>query len=168
MINDTAVHEIDLVRWMFGEEIVATRVLKPRRSRNGGDLQDPLVLLLETAAGILVDVEISVNIRYGYDIRGEVVCEDGTAELDEPSPVRVRRAGRPPTGCRRTGGSASSGRTTSSCRSGSTRSAATASSARAPGTATRRRWSPTPACGRCAPASGCRCRSCDRPALYEK
>jgi myo-inositol 2-dehydrogenase/D-chiro-inositol 1-dehydrogenase len=93
MINDTAVHEIDLVRWMFGEEIVATRVLKPRRSRNGGALQDPLVLLLETAAGILVDVEISVNIRYGYDIRGEVVCEDGTAELDEPSPVRVRRAG---------------------------------------------------------------------------
>jgi myo-inositol 2-dehydrogenase/D-chiro-inositol 1-dehydrogenase len=93
MINDTAVHEIDLVRWLFGEEITATRVLRPRRSRNGGVLQDPLILLLETASGILVDVEVSVNIRYGYDIRGEVVCEDGTAELGEPSSVRVRRAG---------------------------------------------------------------------------
>jgi myo-inositol 2-dehydrogenase/D-chiro-inositol 1-dehydrogenase len=93
MINDTAVHEIDMVRWMFAEEIVATQVLKPRRSRNGGELQDPLVLLLETESGILVDVEISVNIRYGYDIRGEVVCEEGTATLGEPSLVRLRQAG---------------------------------------------------------------------------
>ena len=93
MISDTAVHEIDMVRWMFGEEIVAAQVLTPRRSRNGGELRDPLVLLLEMESGILVDVEISVNIRYGYDIRGEVVGEEGTAELGEPSPVRVRRAG---------------------------------------------------------------------------
>jgi myo-inositol 2-dehydrogenase/D-chiro-inositol 1-dehydrogenase len=92
MISDTAVHEIDLVRWMFGEEIVATTVLSGRRSRNG-EIRDPLMLVLETASGVLVDVEISVNIRYGYDIRGEVVCEEGTAELGEPSPVRVRRAG---------------------------------------------------------------------------
>jgi len=34
-----------------------------------------------------------VNIRYGYDIRGEVVGEDGTAALGESSPVVVRRAG---------------------------------------------------------------------------
>jgi len=93
MITDTAVHEIDMVRWMFGEEIAATTVLVPRRSRHGGELQDPLMLVLETTGGILVDVEISVNIRYGYDIRGEVVGEDGTASLGEPAPVRVRRAG---------------------------------------------------------------------------
>ena len=67
----------------------------------------------------------SVNIRYGYDIRGEVVGESGTATLAEPSPVQVRRGGtvvRP--GAARTGASGSSARTTSSCRSGSTRSAA--------------------------------------------
>lgn len=92
-ITDTAVHEIDMVRWMFDEEIAATSVLVPRKSRNGGDLQDPLVLLLEMASGVLVDVEISVNIRYGYDIRGEVVAENGTASLGEASPVRVRREG---------------------------------------------------------------------------
>ncbi|OJF14633.1 Gfo/Idh/MocA family oxidoreductase [Couchioplanes caeruleus] len=93
-ITDTAVHEIDMVRWMFGEEIVAVRVLVPRKSRNGGDLQDPLLFLLELAGGAIVDVEISVNIRYGYDIRGEVVGEDGTAALGEPSPVMVRGGGR--------------------------------------------------------------------------
>lgn len=92
-ITDSAVHEIDLARWMFGEEIVATRVLLPRGNRNGGDLADPIFLLLELASGALVDVEVSVNIRYGYDIRGEVVGEDGTAALAAPVPVVVRSAG---------------------------------------------------------------------------
>ena len=93
-ITDTAVHEIDMVRWMFGTEITAARVLVPLMSRNGGGLQDPLFLILETADGVLVDVEISVNIRYGYDIRGEVSGENGTASLGELSPVSVRAAGR--------------------------------------------------------------------------
>lgn len=92
-ITDTAVHEIDMVRWMFGEEIAATRVLVPRRSANGGVLQDPLLLILEMASGVVVDVEISVNIRYGYDIRGEVVGENGTAALGSLATVEVRRAG---------------------------------------------------------------------------
>lgn len=92
-ISDTAVHEIDVVRWLLGEEIVATSVLTPRRSRHGGDLQDPLMLLLETESGVIVDVEVSVNIRYGYDIRGEVVGEDGTVALGDAAPVVVRRDG---------------------------------------------------------------------------
>jgi myo-inositol 2-dehydrogenase/D-chiro-inositol 1-dehydrogenase len=87
------VHEIDMVRWMFGEEIAAARVLIPRKSPNGGPLQDPLLLVLEMSSGVLVDVEISVNIRYGYDIRGEVIGSDGTASLGSLSPVSVRRAG---------------------------------------------------------------------------
>ena len=51
MINDTAVHEIDMIRWMFDDEIAAVSVLRPRRSRHSGDLPDPLVLLLETGPG---------------------------------------------------------------------------------------------------------------------
>jgi myo-inositol 2-dehydrogenase/D-chiro-inositol 1-dehydrogenase len=89
-ITDTAVHEIDMVRWMFGTEIRAARVLVPRKSRNGGDLQDPLFLILEMDNDVLVDVEISVNIRYGYDIRGEIVGEHGTAALGTLSPVHVK------------------------------------------------------------------------------
>jgi myo-inositol 2-dehydrogenase/D-chiro-inositol 1-dehydrogenase len=92
-ITDTAVHEIDMVRWMFGGEIAAARVLIPRRSRNGGELQDPLLLILEMADGVLVDVEISVNIRYGYDIRGEIVGEQGAVALGGQAPIAVRAAG---------------------------------------------------------------------------
>ena len=90
-ITDTAVHDIDLTRWMFGEEIVAAQVLKPRKNSLGGELEDPLLLVFTTSSGALIDVETSVNIRYGYDIRGEVIGESGTAALGEFSPVTVRK-----------------------------------------------------------------------------
>jgi myo-inositol 2-dehydrogenase / D-chiro-inositol 1-dehydrogenase len=89
-ITDTAVHDFDSVRWLLEEEITAATVLVPRRNRHGGDLQDPLLILLETESSALVDVETSVNIQYGYDIQGEVVGEDGTAALGDSSPVVVR------------------------------------------------------------------------------
>jgi myo-inositol 2-dehydrogenase / D-chiro-inositol 1-dehydrogenase len=92
IINDSAVHEIDLVRWLFDEEIVAANVLKPRRNSKA-DFQDPLVVLLEMAGGALVDVELSVNIGYGYDIRGEVVGENGTVALGDGTDVIVKREG---------------------------------------------------------------------------
>lgn len=92
-ITDTAVHDFDVIRWLLDEELVSATVLTPRRSRHGGDLQDPLLMLFETESGVLVDVETSVNIRYGYDIQGEVVGEDGTAALADTTPVVVRRAG---------------------------------------------------------------------------
>jgi myo-inositol 2-dehydrogenase / D-chiro-inositol 1-dehydrogenase len=92
-LTDTAVHEFDVARWLLDEEVVALSVLTPRPNRRGGELQDPLLILLETENGVLVDVETSVNIRYGYDIRHEVVGEDGTAELGAGSPVVLRRDG---------------------------------------------------------------------------
>ena len=95
IISDSAVHEMDLVRWLFGEEIVAASVLKPRRSGQApAGLQDPLILLLEMASGVLVDDELFVSARYGYDVRGEVVCEIGTVALADVSEVTVRGVGR--------------------------------------------------------------------------
>jgi myo-inositol 2-dehydrogenase / D-chiro-inositol 1-dehydrogenase len=95
IISDSAVHEIDLVRWMFGEEIVAANVLKPRRTgQAGADLHDPLIVLLEMASGILVDVEVFVSATYGYDIRAEIVGETGTVALADPDGATVTRDGR--------------------------------------------------------------------------
>jgi myo-inositol 2-dehydrogenase/D-chiro-inositol 1-dehydrogenase len=94
-ITDSAVHEIDLVRWLFGEEIAAVGVLRPRRTaRAPAGLDDPLVVLLEMASGILVDVEVFVTAGYGYDIRGEVVGETGTAALADPGQLAVSQDGR--------------------------------------------------------------------------
>jgi myo-inositol 2-dehydrogenase / D-chiro-inositol 1-dehydrogenase len=95
LVSDSAVHEIDIVRWLFDDEVVATNILKPRRSTKGGtDLQDPLIVLLEMGSGVLVDVEVFVNAGYGYDIRGEVVCENGTVALPDAGGATLKRDGR--------------------------------------------------------------------------
>lgn len=95
IINDSTVHDIDVARWLFDDEVAAVTVLKPRRSRKAREgFDDPLLVLLETASGVLVDVEASVNAGFAYDIRGEVVCEDGTVELSESAGVLVKSAGR--------------------------------------------------------------------------
>jgi len=91
-IVDTAVHDFDVTRWLLGEELVAIRVLAAKPNSLGGDLQDPLLMIVETESGVLVNVETSVNIRYGYDIRGEVVGETGTAALADRGQVLLRSA----------------------------------------------------------------------------
>ena len=80
-LNDTLVHDADISRWLLSDEIAGVEVRLPRRSRQGGELRDPHIVLLHMAGGAIVDVEISVNIAYGYDIRGEVSCETGIAAL---------------------------------------------------------------------------------------
>src|SRR3954453_16458685 len=92
-IADTAVHEIDQLRWLFGQDIAGVQVLTPRKSSRGGELQDPLLVLFEMADGVLVDVEVSVTVHYGYEISCEVAGETGTVELAEPAPVTIRREG---------------------------------------------------------------------------
>jgi myo-inositol 2-dehydrogenase/D-chiro-inositol 1-dehydrogenase len=94
MIADSAVHEIDLVQWLFGEPVAAASILKPRRSSRAAEgLHDPLIVLLEMADGVLVDVEVFVNAGYGYDIRGEIVGESGTVALAEAAGEVTVKAG---------------------------------------------------------------------------
>jgi myo-inositol 2-dehydrogenase / D-chiro-inositol 1-dehydrogenase len=94
MITDSVVHDIDVTRWLLGREIVAATVFTGRRtSKAPAGLQDPQLVLLETAEGVLVDVESFVNCQYGYDIRYELVGETGTASLGELPGVQVRREG---------------------------------------------------------------------------
>ena len=91
-IVDTAVHDFDVTRWLLGEELKTIQVLAAKPNSRGGDLQDPLLLILQTESGVLVDVETSVNVDYGYDIRGEVVGETGTAALADRGLVLLRSA----------------------------------------------------------------------------
>jgi myo-inositol 2-dehydrogenase/D-chiro-inositol 1-dehydrogenase len=91
LITASAVHEIDITRWLLGEEIVAVTVHAPRSSRAAGRVRDPQFLVLETAGGVIVDVEVFVNAGYGYDVRCELVGELGTVSLDAPAPTVLRR-----------------------------------------------------------------------------
>jgi myo-inositol 2-dehydrogenase / D-chiro-inositol 1-dehydrogenase len=83
--TDSVIHEIDTCRWLLGEELTAATVLTPRRSPEAAShLQDPQLVVFETERGVLVEVEMFVNARYGYDVRCEVVGSRGTAELETP------------------------------------------------------------------------------------
>ena len=93
-LNDTLVHDADISRWLLDDEVTDVEVRVPRRNRRREDLRDPVFVLLHMRSGALVDVEISVNIGYGYDIRGEVSCEDGVASLpNRPATVVSDRHG---------------------------------------------------------------------------
>ncbi|HUZ27290.1 MAG TPA: Gfo/Idh/MocA family oxidoreductase [Streptosporangiaceae bacterium] len=93
-LTDTAVHEMDAMRWLLADEVVAVSVLLPRRNgRAPSHLADPQVLLMETATGTLVDVEINLSCAYGYDIRCELVGETGTVTLDSPAGCTLRGNG---------------------------------------------------------------------------
>jgi len=95
LITESVVHEIDVVRWLLGEELARVTVHAPRPTSLAAEgVRDPQLVVLETESGVLVDVEISVNVRYGYDIRCEVVGETGTLALAPPVTVEVRRDGR--------------------------------------------------------------------------
>lgn len=89
-IADTAVHDFDITRWLLGEEFTSIHVLPAKPNSYAPHLRDPLLMVLRTVSGVLVTVETSVNIGYGYDIRGEVVGERGTAALAERGAVQVR------------------------------------------------------------------------------
>jgi myo-inositol 2-dehydrogenase/D-chiro-inositol 1-dehydrogenase len=93
LITNSAVHELDLSRWLLGEEIVEVTVHTPRSSTAAGATRDPQFLVLRSAAGVVIDIEVFVNARYGYDVRCELVGELGTVELDAQPATALRRTG---------------------------------------------------------------------------
>lgn len=91
LVTATGVHDIDVARWLLGQEIVAATVHNPRRSRLVREgFQDPQFLVLQTECGAVVNVEIFVNARYGYDVRAELVGESGTVSLMPPATATIR------------------------------------------------------------------------------
>ena len=95
LINDSVVHEMDVTRWLLGQEITAVTVLRPTPSGVAPEgLADPQFVVLETDGGALVDVEIFVNCGFGYQVQAEAVCERGTARIGDGHAMVTNAAGR--------------------------------------------------------------------------
>ena len=92
-LTDTAVHDIDIARFLLEDEPAAITVKVPRKNSRGSGLADPLLTLIEMRSGALVTIETSVNIAYAYDIRGEVIGETGVVTLAERNNVVVKANG---------------------------------------------------------------------------
>lgn len=89
-MTDSMIHEVDVTRWLLGEEIAAVQVVPPKRTPLAfPHLQDPQFAIFTTASGILSTVEFFANCQYGYDVRCELVGSTGTASMTNPTVASV-------------------------------------------------------------------------------
>ncbi|ASN20456.1 Gfo/Idh/MocA family protein [Arthrobacter sp. YN] len=95
LINDSVVHEFDAIRYFTGEEITSVQVRLGKATRNAPNGQhDPQHVLLETASGVLADVEIYVNAKFGYQVATQASFEDGIVSIGGDNGPYVQSAGK--------------------------------------------------------------------------
>ncbi|SNS10058.1 Gfo/Idh/MocA family protein [Actinacidiphila glaucinigra] len=95
LVNDSLVHEMDVTRWLLGQEITSVTVLRPRPSSHAPEgLDDPQFVVFETDGGAVVDVEVFLNCGFGYQVQAEAVCERGSARIGDAHDLLVNTAGR--------------------------------------------------------------------------
>jgi myo-inositol 2-dehydrogenase / D-chiro-inositol 1-dehydrogenase len=83
-ISNSAVHEFDIARWMLDAELSSIDVIRPKAAK-AGQPGAPVFLTLEAVTGQVVTIEVFNDAAYGYDVRGELVCEKGTVSLRAPN-----------------------------------------------------------------------------------
>jgi myo-inositol 2-dehydrogenase/D-chiro-inositol 1-dehydrogenase len=91
VVTGSAIHDIDSVRWLLGQEIIEVYVRGVRTHSSFSDeTLDMLLLLMVVSGDCLATVEVSVAIEYGYEVSGEIVGERGTALTAQPDLALVR------------------------------------------------------------------------------
>lgn len=89
-VENSMIHEIDVLRWLLGEDYATAEVRFARDTRRTHkNLRDPQIMILTTKSGVRIDVEAFVNNGNNYEIKCEVVCEDAVLNLPEPSNITV-------------------------------------------------------------------------------
>lgn len=85
IVRDSLVHEVDVARFMFGEEITSIQVLSPTPTSHAlAGVVDPQVAIFQMAGGGIVTNEVFVNCQVGYEVRCEAVAERGTFIAGRP------------------------------------------------------------------------------------
>ena len=75
-VENSMIHEIDVLRWLLGEDYATAEVRYGKSTNNGPkDLHDPQIMILTTKSGVRIDVESFVNNKNDYDIKCEIVCD---------------------------------------------------------------------------------------------
>lgn len=94
LINDSVVHEFDIVPWVAGSPIVAVDVRYGRRNSLSPDhLREPIVVSMELDNGVLAEVEMNVSVQFGYQVATEAVFEQGVARIGQPSGMQLWKGG---------------------------------------------------------------------------
>lgn len=82
VVKDSLVHEVDVTRFLLGEEITSVQIITPAPNPAAPHgLQDPQIAIFSTAGGAHVDAEVFVTTGVAYEVRTEVVGELGSATI---------------------------------------------------------------------------------------
>jgi myo-inositol 2-dehydrogenase/D-chiro-inositol 1-dehydrogenase len=92
-VRDSFVHDIDVVRFLTGDEIASVHVRPAGRPSGRFDYADHLVFTVRTNDGLMANVELSVAMEYGYEVTCDVVGVSGVASLEGGSVVRWSSSG---------------------------------------------------------------------------
>jgi myo-inositol 2-dehydrogenase/D-chiro-inositol 1-dehydrogenase len=94
-LANSAVHELDINRWLLGEEYVEVLVVAGRAApRTPDGERDPLLVLLRTESGVLVEIEAFANAGYGYEVTCQVSGSEGSAQMGQDSLITRSAYGR--------------------------------------------------------------------------
>ena len=93
-MTNMAIHEFDINRWLLDDDYATVQVVAGRPGPRTPEGQlDPVLVLLTTRGGAVVEIEAFVNASYGYEVRCEVVGSEGTVEMGDGAYL-TRRAER--------------------------------------------------------------------------
>ncbi|KRE28479.1 inositol 2-dehydrogenase [Mycobacterium sp. Soil538] len=82
IVKDSLVHEVDVTRFLFGEEIASVQIVRPASNPGAPEgVIDPQIAIMRTVSGRHVDVELFVTTGVAYEVRTEVVGELGSAMI---------------------------------------------------------------------------------------
>ena len=78
ILTESAIHDLDGARWMLADEVVGVRgslaIIGERANTPGPDLT---MVDLQFSRGAVAHIEAMRGARYAYDIRSEIICENG-------------------------------------------------------------------------------------------
>lgn len=83
-ITNSAPHEYDIARWLLDTEFQTMSVFRPNKA-DPKAAGSPIVIIVQSENGQLINIEVNINAAYGYDVRGEMVGTKGSVSLANPS-----------------------------------------------------------------------------------
>ncbi|MDO4174901.1 MAG: Gfo/Idh/MocA family oxidoreductase [Eubacteriales bacterium] len=89
-VENSMVHEIDVLRWLLGEDYATAEVQFGKCTTKGvPGVQDPQIMILTTKSGVRIDVESFVTTHNAYEIKCEIVCEDAILNMPQPGYISI-------------------------------------------------------------------------------
>ena len=92
-LTNSAIHEIDINRWLTDDEYAWVQVLTGRSGPLTPEGQhDPLFVLLQTTSGTIVEIEMFMQSQLGYAVSCHVTAGHGVAEMGDGAFVTTMQA----------------------------------------------------------------------------